>query len=126
MLTSHALFLKEKFGAFEVGTKAMPTPGPGDILVKEVAVGLNPIDWKIQAYGIMETEFPAILGRDAAGQVEAVGEGVTQFKKGDKVYAGWADRRVISDLFLDFTRVCQVITELSRSTSLHPPRSSVG
>ena len=60
---SRALFLKEKFGAFEVGTKALPTPGPGEILVKEVAVGLNNIDWKIQAYGFMVTEFPAILGK---------------------------------------------------------------
>ncbi|KAF8131865.1 chaperonin 10-like protein [Boletus edulis] len=86
MSTSRALFLKEKFGAFEVGTKAIPTPGPGEILVKEVAVGLNPVDWKIQAYGIFVSEFPAILGSDAAGEVEAVGEGVTQFKKGDKVF----------------------------------------
>ncbi|KAF8557925.1 GroES-like protein [Imleria badia] len=87
MSTSRALFLKEKFGAFEVGTKALPTPGPGEILVKEVVVGLNPVDWKIQAYGFpMVTEYPAILGSDAAGQVEGVGEGVTQFKKGDKVF----------------------------------------
>ncbi|KAF8557927.1 GroES-like protein [Imleria badia] len=89
MSTSRALLLKEKFGAFEVGTKAMPSPGPGEILVKEVAVGLNPIDWKIQsapAYAVMVTEFPTVLGRDAAGQVEAVGEGVTQFKKGDNVF----------------------------------------
>lgn len=88
MSTSRALFLKEKFGAFEVGIKAVPTPGPGEILVKEVAVGMNPIDWKIQAYGAFVSEYPAILGSDAAGEVEAVGEGVTQFKKGDKVYVG--------------------------------------
>ena len=86
MSTSRALFLKEKFGAFELGTKPLPVPGPGEILVKEVAVGLNPLDWKIQVYGVMVSDFPAILGRDAAGEVEAVGEGVTQFQKGDKVY----------------------------------------
>jgi len=88
MSTSRALFLTEKFGALEVGTKARPSPGPGEILVREVAVGLNPLDWKIQAYGLFATEFPAILGRDAAGEVEAVGEGVTQFKKGDRAYVG--------------------------------------
>ncbi|KAI9573297.1 chaperonin 10-like protein [Boletus coccyginus] len=86
MSTSRALFLKEKFGAFEVGTKALPSPGPGDILVKEVAIGLNPIDWKIQAYGLFATDFPAIIGNDASGEVVAVGEGVTQFKKDDRVF----------------------------------------
>ena len=90
MSTSRALFLTEKFGALEVGTKARPSPGPGEILVKEVAIGLNPIDWKIQAYGLFATEFPAIIGSDAAGEVVAVGEGVTQFKKGDKVYVGFS------------------------------------
>ena len=88
MSTSRALFLTKKIGAFAVGTKALPTPGPGEILVKEAAIGLNPLDWKIQAYGLFVTDFPAILGSDAAGEVAAVGEGVTQFKKGDKVYVG--------------------------------------
>lgn len=88
MSTSRALFLKEKFGAFELGTKPRPTPGPGEILVKEVAVALNPIDWKIQDYGAIVTDFPAVLGSDGAGEVEAVGEDVTLFKKGDKVYVG--------------------------------------
>lgn len=90
MSTSRALFLKEKFGAFELGTKPLPTPGPGEVLVKEISVGLNPVDWKIQDYGIFPFQYPTILGSDAAGEVEAVGEGVTQFKKGDKVYVGFS------------------------------------
>lgn len=86
MSISRVLFLKEKFGVFELGTNPVPTPGPGEILVKEVSVGLNPVDWKIQVYGVYVTDFPTVLGREAAGEVEAVGEGVTQFQKGDKVY----------------------------------------
>jgi hypothetical protein len=50
------------------------------------ATALNPADWKIQKYGPFFIEnYPAILGTDSAGVVEAVGEGVTAFKKGDKV-----------------------------------------
>jgi NADPH:quinone reductase-like Zn-dependent oxidoreductase len=81
----HALFLTEKFGTFKVGPKELPTPGPGEIIVKEISVGLNSIDWKIQATGFQVTEYPAILGQEAAGEVEATGGGVTRFKKGDKV-----------------------------------------
>lgn len=53
------------------------------ILVKTVAVALNPIDWKVIDAGVNGT----IIGCDYAGVVEEVGEGVTKaFKKGDRVY----------------------------------------
>ncbi|TFK79446.1 GroES-like protein, partial [Polyporus arcularius HHB13444] len=64
----------------------------GDVLVKNVAVGLNPVEWKIQTWGILVEKYPVILGLDAAGVVEAVGEGVTSLKKGDRVlYQGWLE-----------------------------------
>ncbi|KAF9014288.1 chaperonin 10-like protein [Cyathus striatus] len=47
---------------------------------------LNPVDWKIQKYGFGITNFPLIVGFDAAGDVEEVGEGVQGFSKGDKVF----------------------------------------
>lgn len=80
-----ALLLDKKFGNFVVGENDIPTPGPGDVLIKIKATSLNPVDWKIQKYGIFVEEYPAILGNDIAGDVEEVGEGVTEFKKGDKV-----------------------------------------
>ncbi|KAF9233967.1 chaperonin 10-like protein [Melanogaster broomeanus] len=81
-----ALYLTEKFGSLQVRPKQLPTVGPGEILVHEFSVGLNPVDWKIQATGFWVTEYPAILGCEAAGEVYAVGQGVTEFKKGDKVF----------------------------------------
>lgn len=80
-----ALYLTEKFGSLQVRPKQLPTVGPGEILVHEFSVGLNPVDWKIQDTGFWVTDYPAILGNEAAGEVYAVGEGVTEFKKGDKV-----------------------------------------
>ncbi|KAI0715787.1 GroES-like protein [Cerioporus squamosus] len=87
-----ALFLPTKQGNFTVETRDVPKPGPGDVLVKNAAVGLNPVDWKIQAVGLFIEKYPAIIGLDAAGVVEAVGEGVTSLKKGDRVlYEGFLE-----------------------------------
>ena len=80
-----ALLLESKLGEFALATRNVPTPGAGDILVKNEVVGLNPVDWKVQTCGLFIEEYPVILGFDAAGTVETVGEGVTAFKKGDRV-----------------------------------------
>ncbi|KAG6827874.1 hypothetical protein H0H92_010143 [Tricholoma furcatifolium] len=85
--TQKALLLESKQGKFVTGSRNIPKPGPGELLVKVHATGLNPVDWKIQKYGAFITEFPAVLGTDVAGEVEALGEGVTSFKKGDRVFA---------------------------------------
>jgi len=83
-----ALYLIKKFGDLVVRDAPIYKPGPGEILIKIQATSLNPVDWKIKKYGIFIEEFPAILGGDIAGDVEELGEGVSEFKKGDRVYAG--------------------------------------
>ncbi|GAA6042015.1 hypothetical protein JCM8097_009146 [Rhodosporidiobolus ruineniae] len=62
----------------------VPSPQPGEILVKNIAVSSNPKDFKIPLY---MAPYAAVEGNDIAGHVEQVGEGVTKFKKGDKVAA---------------------------------------
>ena len=64
-----------------------PTPGPGEVVVRVRAVGVNPVDTYIRngGYGTSVT-LPYTPGSDAAGTVEAVGEGVAAFKPGDRVY----------------------------------------
>ena len=84
-LTQKALLLDEKFGKLVIDTIPVPKPGPGDILVKIFAASLNPVDWKVQKYGIFIQTFPAILGTDISGEVEEIGEGVVDFRKGDRV-----------------------------------------
>jgi NADPH:quinone reductase-like Zn-dependent oxidoreductase len=80
-----ALFLQSKFGSFEVGREETPRPGPGQLLVKIEAAALNPLDWKIQKFGVFVEDFPAVLGWDVAGVVEDVGESVARVVKGDRV-----------------------------------------
>jgi len=64
----------------------IPSPGKNEILVKIIAVGLNPADWKMPKYDVLiPKEYPAIIGQDVAGDVENVGEDVESFQKGDRV-----------------------------------------
>ena len=63
-----------------------PTPGIGQALVRVYAAGVNPTDATgRRGGGAVPPTFPATLGRDAAGVVEAVGSGVKSVKSGDKV-----------------------------------------
>ena len=67
-----------------------PKPGPGEVLVRIHAAGVNPIDWKIRSGAMAKMfsiDFPAILGYDMAGTVREVGEDVTGFALGDRVFA---------------------------------------
>ena len=87
MAEQKALFLETPGnGEWKVRSRNIQKPGPGEVLVKIHATALNPVDWKIQSYGLFFTEFPAILGIDSAGIVKEVGEGVTGFAVGDRVY----------------------------------------
>ena len=67
-----------------------PTAGPGEVLVRLAATSINPVDYKMRSGAAKErfpVEFPGILGRDVSGTVQAVGEGVTEFSVGDRVFA---------------------------------------
>jgi NADPH:quinone reductase-like Zn-dependent oxidoreductase len=66
-----------------------PTAGPGEVLMKVVAAGVNPLDWKTREgylQGMLQLTLPFILGVDLAGTVAALGEGVTDWAVGDAVY----------------------------------------
>jgi NADPH:quinone reductase-like Zn-dependent oxidoreductase len=72
-----------------------PTPGPGEVLVRVKAAGINPGEANIREgrlHALWPATFPSGEGSDLAGVVEAVGEGVTTWKVGDEVL-GWTDRR---------------------------------
>jgi NADPH:quinone reductase-like Zn-dependent oxidoreductase len=95
-------FMWERYGPPETLRMAevdRPVPEADEVLVKVLAVSVNPADWHSlrakpffsrAALGLLRPKHK-ILGGDIAGQVEAVGSGVTRFKPGDEVYANLLD-----------------------------------
>ncbi|HED12412.1 MAG TPA: quinone oxidoreductase [Gammaproteobacteria bacterium] len=78
----------------------VPAPGPGEVRLRQTAVGLNFIDIYHRT-GLYPLELPSVIGMEAAGVVEEIGAGVTEVQTGDRVaYAGvpvgaYAQERVI-------------------------------
>ncbi len=71
-----------------VETVLVPDPGPGEALVQVQACGVCHTDLHYREGGIND-DFPFLLGHEAAGVVEAVGEGVTHVQAGDFVVLNW-------------------------------------
>jgi len=80
-----ALILTEK-GQASIGKSKVPTPADGQVLLKIVAAGLNPVDWKILLYNWTNVPLPHTLGSDVSGVIVEVGKDVKDFKVGDEVF----------------------------------------
>jgi len=101
-----AMVLKAYGGGEELELRELPEPRPGkgEVRVKVAAASVNPIDWKLRsgvARAVMPLDLPAVLGRDVAGEVVEVGQGVTSLKRGDRVLGlvqrGYAEQVVASE-----------------------------
>ena len=79
----------------------VPDPGPGEALIRQTAAGLNFIDVYFRTGLYPAPSFPATIGNEGAGVVEAVGDGVTEVAVGDRVaycmsLGSYAQRRLIA------------------------------
>jgi NADPH:quinone reductase-like Zn-dependent oxidoreductase len=86
--TNRAAIFHELGGALEVAEVEVNHPAPGEVLIRNHAVALQPLDAKmlIAGYGpATSLKYPAVLGSSGAGVVQEVGEGVTAFTIGDRV-----------------------------------------
>jgi len=79
---------RAKGAPVEVTTIVVPDPGPGEAVVKIQACGVCHTDLHYREGGIND-DFPFLLGHEAAGVVEAVGDGVTDVAPGDFVVLNW-------------------------------------
>jgi NADPH2:quinone reductase len=92
-----AVVLSEAGSAPTVAQLDVPEPGEGEVRVQVHAASLNGFDLAVAAgylTGMMEHRYPVVLGKDFAGIVDAVGEGVTDYSPGDRVFG------VVSRLYL--------------------------
>lgn len=86
--TVKAVIARSKGADVELVDIVVPDPGPGEAVVKVQSCGVCHTDLHYREGGIND-EFPFLLGHEAAGVVEAVGEGVTEVAPGDFVILNW-------------------------------------
>ena len=98
----------DSFGGPEVlDIREVPAPqaGPGQVRVRVTAAGLNPMDWFMTSNAQTATRFglslPSGFGTDYAGVVDQVGDGVTGFAAGDRVFGGALSRAVADYVVID-------------------------
>ncbi|KAI2636537.1 GroES-like protein [Hypomontagnella submonticulosa] len=105
--TNNAAWIKEaKARPFVVEPAPVWTPEADEVLVKNHAVAINPVDGSLQAAGWWPLNYPTMLGQDLAGVITAVGPGVTAFKVGDRVVGhgvGMATKRNQDNAFQEYT-----------------------
>jgi S-(hydroxymethyl)mycothiol dehydrogenase len=86
--TVKGVIARSKGAPVELVDIVVPDPGPGEAVVRVEACGVCHTDLHYREGGITD-EFPFLLGHEAAGRVEAVGEGVTEVAPGDFVILNW-------------------------------------
>ena len=107
MASNHAAWITApKARPFQVMPSPRGVPAANQILIKNHAVAINPIDYKLQQLAVYPLEYPTILGQDVAGEVVAVGPQVTRFKEGDRVIgttSGFATKLHEEKAFQEYT-----------------------
>jgi NADPH:quinone reductase-like Zn-dependent oxidoreductase len=105
-----AVAVKEFRASPDVVEVERPVPGPGDVLVRIEAAGLNPVDWQIadgMLDGVMPHTFPLVMGVDYAGVVAETGSGVDRFAVGDRVFGQAMRPPVGAGTYAEFVAVPQ-------------------
>ena len=83
--TNQAAWLRAFKGPLSVGPIEIAQPAKDEVLVRNRAVAMNPVDWLMQDGDYPSEKCPRILGNDVAGEIVEVGEGVTDFHVGQRV-----------------------------------------
>jgi NADPH:quinone reductase-like Zn-dependent oxidoreductase len=90
MPANTAAWIPARNRPLQVGPAPRTAPGPDQIVIRNHAIAINPVDWVIQVAGRLAyswLKYPAVVGADMAGEVVEVGSTVTRFAVGDRVLA---------------------------------------
>ena len=111
--TTMPAMVTDDYGApLRLAERPRPEPGSGEVLVRVRAASVNGFDVAVAAgrlRGMMEHSFPAGLGKDFAGTVEAIGEGVSGFAAGDRVFGVVMKPMVRDGSFAQYVTVPEAI-----------------
>lgn len=113
-MSSHAIIARQAGGpeVFEYVDSPAPSPGPGQLLVKVAAVGVNFIE-TYQRSGVYQVKYPFTPGTECAGTVESVGEGVADFAVGDRVATTEGSRTYATHTLVDADKALPVPGDVS-------------
>jgi NADPH:quinone reductase-like Zn-dependent oxidoreductase len=86
MSLNKAAWLRKANTPLEVDEAPMPTAGLNELVIRNAAIAINPLDCHMQSSGVFVQQWPATFGCDVAGEVHEVGSDVHgRFRKGDRV-----------------------------------------
>jgi NADPH:quinone reductase-like Zn-dependent oxidoreductase len=121
----------EDFGGPErLQLMSLPRPKAGkkEVLIRAVAVGVNPVDWAIREGRLKEIlphAFPLVPGWDVAGVIEEMGEHATRFRKGDRVWSYAWKPRVQWGCYAEYVAVDEASVALMPTKLLYEEAASV-
>ncbi|SEJ26696.1 NADPH2:quinone reductase [Arthrobacter sp. yr096] len=123
---THAIVARQPGGpdVLEYASVEPPTPGPGQLLIKVAAAGVNFIE-TYQRSGTYKVDYPFTPGAEAAGTVEAVGEGVEDIAVGDRIATAEASRTYAEYAVVDASKALPVPAGVDDHTAAALPLQGI-
>ncbi|BCW05425.1 quinone oxidoreductase [Arthrobacter sp. NtRootA1] len=123
---THAIVAQQPGGpeVLEYASVEPPTPGPGQLLIKVAAAGVNFIE-TYQRRGTYKVDYPFTPGAEAAGTIEAIGEGVEDFSVGDRIATAEASKTYAEYAVVDASKALPVPAGVDDHTAAALPLQGI-